>query len=129
MKQTGREMVLWPGACQVHEIFSEKKLVQLKVRHPEAKVLAHPECEARVLQHADYIGSTRGILDYALASPAKKFIVVTESGILHQMKKQAPEKEFIPAPPDASCACHSAPTCGSTPWRSSTCACATAPPR
>jgi quinolinate synthase len=109
MKQTGRDMVLWPGSCQVHEIFSEKKLVQLKVRYPEAKVLAHPECEARVLALADYIGSTRGILDYAVKSPARQFIVVTESGILHQMKKAAPEKEFIPAPPDANCACNECP--------------------
>jgi len=109
MKQTGREMVLWPGSCQVHEIFSEKKLRQLKVRYPEAKVLAHPECEERVLALADYIGSTKGILEYALQSPEKQFIVVTEAGIIHQMKKQAPEKEFIPAPPDANCACNECP--------------------
>ena len=109
MKQTGRDMVLWPGSCQVHEIFSEKKLVQLKVRYPDAKVLAHPECEERVLAHADYIGSTKGILEYALKSPLKQFIVVTEAGIIHQMKKQAPEKEFIPAPPDANCACNECP--------------------
>ena len=109
MKQTGREMVLWPGSCQVHEIFSEKKLQQLKVRYPAAKVLAHPECEERVLALADYIGSTKGILEYALKSPEKQFIVVTEAGIIHQMKKQAPDKEFIPAPPDANCACNECP--------------------
>lgn len=109
MKQTGREMVLWPGSCQVHEIFSEKKLQQLKVRYPEAKVLAHPECEERVLALADYVGSTKGILEYALKSPLKQFIVVTEAGIIHQMKKLAPEKEFIPAPPDANCACNECP--------------------
>jgi quinolinate synthase len=109
IKQTGREMALWPGSCQVHEIFSEKKLVQLKVRYPDAKVIAHPECEERVLQHADYIGSTKGILEYALSSPARQFIVVTEAGILHQMKKQAPDKEFIPAPPDGNCACNECP--------------------
>jgi quinolinate synthase len=108
-KQTGREMVLWPGSCQVHEIFSEKKLVQLKVRHPEAKVLAHPECEERVLALADYIGSTKGILEYAVKSESKQFIVVTEPGIIHQMKKHAPDKEFIPAPPDANCACNECP--------------------
>jgi quinolinate synthase len=109
MKQTGRDMALWPGSCQVHEIFSEKKLVQLKVRHPEAKVLAHPECEERVLALADYIGSTKGILEYAVKSASKQFIVVTEPGIIHQMKKHAPDKEFIPAPPDANCACNECP--------------------
>jgi len=109
MKQTGREMVLWPGSCQVHEVFSEKKLVQLKVRYPEAKVLAHPECEERVLALADYIGSTKGILEYAMKSEGKQFIVVTEVGIIHQMKKHAPDKEFIPAPPDANCACNECP--------------------
>ncbi|MGC4116234.1 MAG: quinolinate synthase NadA [Myxococcales bacterium] len=109
MKQTGREMVLWPGSCQVHEIFSEKKLVQLKVRYPEAEVVAHPECEERVLAHADYIGSTKGILDYVGKSPKKQFIVVTEPGILHQMSKASPHKEFIPAPPDAECACNECP--------------------
>jgi quinolinate synthase len=109
MKQTGREMVLWPGSCQVHEIFSEKKLVQLKVRYPEADVVAHPECEERVLAHADYVGSTKGILDYVGKSPKKQFIVVTEPGILHQMSKASPNKEFIPAPPDAECACNECP--------------------
>jgi len=108
-KQTGREMVLWPGSCQVHEIFSEKKLQQLKLRHPGAPVLAHPECEAPVLALADYIGSTKGILEYAKASPEPAFIVATEAGIIHQMKKQAPGKEFIPAPPDANCACNECP--------------------
>jgi quinolinate synthase len=109
MKQTGREMVLWPGSCMVHEIFSEKRLVQLKVEHPDADVVAHPECEERVLQHADYIGSTKGILDYVLKSPKQKFIVATEVGILHQMKKGAPDKTFIPAPPDNGCACNECP--------------------
>jgi quinolinate synthase len=109
MKQTGRNMVLWPGACQVHEIFSERKLVQLKVRYPEAKVLAHPECEEPVLKHADYIGSTKGILEFAVKDPGKQFIIATESGIIHQMKKQAPGKEFIPAPPNANCACNDCP--------------------
>ena len=102
-------MELWNGSCIVHETFSEKKLVGLKVRHPEALVLAHPECEDHVLAHADYIGSTTGILKYAVASDRKEFIVVTEAGILHQMEKAAPEKTFIPAPPDANCACNECP--------------------
>jgi quinolinate synthase len=110
MQKTGRQdMVLWPGSCQVHEIFSEKKLVQLKVAHPDAVVVAHPECEEPVLRHADFIGSTKALLDHVLASPAKKFIVVTEAGILHQMQKGAPEKTFIPAPPDNGCACNECP--------------------
>jgi quinolinate synthase len=109
IKQTGRAMVLWPGSCMVHEIFSEKKLVQLMVRHPDAEVVAHPECEERVLSHAHYIGSTKGILDRVLASPKSEFIVVTEAGILHQMQKRAPEKKFIPAPPDNGCACNECP--------------------
>ncbi|HEX8538181.1 MAG TPA: quinolinate synthase NadA, partial [Cystobacter sp.] len=96
MKQTGRDMVLWPGSCIVHEIFSEKRLVQLKVQHPEAEVVAHPECEQAVLRHADFIGSTKGLLDYVLKSPKREFIVVTEAGILHQMKRGAPDKLFIP---------------------------------
>jgi quinolinate synthase len=109
MKETGREMVLWPGSCQVHEVFSERKLVQLKVRFPDADVLAHPECEARVLAHADFVGSTKGILDWAMKSPKRQFIVVTEPGILHQMRKATPHKEFIPAPPDSNCACNECP--------------------
>ncbi|QRK04811.1 quinolinate synthase NadA [Archangium violaceum] len=109
MKQTGRDMVLWPGSCIVHEIFSEKRLVQLKVQHPEAEVVAHPECEEPVLRHADYIGSTKGLLDHVLKSPKREFIVVTEAGILHQMKRGAPEKTFIPAPPDNGCSCNECP--------------------
>ncbi|NOJ78209.1 MULTISPECIES: quinolinate synthase NadA [Myxococcus] len=109
MKQTGRDMVLWPGSCIVHEIFSEKKLVQLKVEYPEAEVVAHPECEQAVLRHADFIGSTKAILDYAVRSPKQQFIVVTEAGIIHQMKRAAPNKTFIPAPPDNGCACNECP--------------------
>jgi quinolinate synthase len=109
MKQTGRDMILWPGSCMVHEIFSEKKLVQLMVEHPDAEVVAHPECEQSILQHAHYIGSTKGILDHVLRSPKQKFIVVTEAGIIHQMQKQATHKEFIPAPPDNGCACNECP--------------------
>ncbi len=109
IKQIGRPMELWPGSCIVHETFSEKKLVGLKERNPGALVLAHPECEESVLRHADYIGSTTGILKYAVSSPSKAFIVVTEAGILHQMQKAAPDKQFIPAPPDANCACNECP--------------------
>lgn len=108
-KQTGREMLLWRGSCIVHETFSEKKLIGLKVRHPEAKVVAHPECEPQLLAMADFIGSTSALLKYTKESPAREFIVVTESGILHQMRRSSPEKEFIPAPPDASCACNDCP--------------------
>jgi quinolinate synthase len=93
----------------VHEIFSEKRLVQLKVAHPEAEVVAHPECQERVLQHADFIGSTKALLDYVLKSPKKQFIVVTEAGILHQMQKGAPDKQFIASPPDSGCACNECP--------------------
>ncbi|MBK6528020.1 MAG: quinolinate synthase NadA [Deltaproteobacteria bacterium] len=108
-KQTGREMLLWRGSCIVHETFSEKKLIALKVRHPEAKVLAHPECEPQLLAMADFIGSTSALLNYSKQSPAREFIVLTESGILHQMRKSSPDKEFIPAPPDANCACNDCP--------------------
>ena len=108
-KQTGREMVLWPGSCMVHEIFSEKKLVQLKVEHPDAAVIAHPECEAAVLAHADFIGSTKHLLEFTVASPKQKFIVVTEAGILHQMQLASRGKTFIPAPPDNGCACNECP--------------------
>lgn len=108
-KQTGRDMLLWNGACMVHEIFSMEKIIKLKVRHPLAKVIAHPECEAPVLGLADYIGSTTGILKYAEKSNAQDFIVVTESGILHQMQKASPHKTFIPAPPKNTCACNDCP--------------------
>lgn len=108
-KQTGRDMLLWNGACMVHEIFSMEKIVKLKVRHPLAKVIAHPECEAPVLALADYIGSTTGILKYAEKSDSQEFIVVTESGILHQMQKASPHKTFIPAPPQNTCACNDCP--------------------
>lgn len=109
MQQTGRDMVLWQGACIVHETFSEKKLLQLKMQHPQAEVIAHPECEEPVLRQADFIGSTTALLNYAVKSPKKEFIVVTEAGILHQMNKAAPEKTFIPSPPNANCACNECP--------------------
>lgn len=109
MQQTGRDMVLWQGSCIVHETFSEKKLVQLQITHPEAEIIAHPECEAVVLRHADFIGSTTAMLKYAQQSTKPEFIVVTEPGIIHQMEKQAPGKVFIPAPPTANCACNECP--------------------
>ncbi len=109
MKQTGRDMVLWPGSCMVHEIFSEKKLVQLKVEFSHAKVIAHPECEAQVLQHADFIGSTKQLLEFSEKDSSTAYIVVTEAGILHQMEKRSPHKQFIPAPPDNGCACNECP--------------------
>jgi len=108
-KKTGRNMLLWNGACMVHEIFSQQKILKLKIRHPEAKVIAHPECEEPVLALADYIGSTSGLLKYTKENEAKEFIVVTEAGILHQMQKQSPEKTFIPGPPDNLCACNDCP--------------------
>jgi quinolinate synthase len=107
--KTGRDMVLWPGACSVHVLFSAKQIVRLKAEHPDALVLAHPECEAGVLQLADHIASTTGLLNYATSSPAPAFIVATESGIIHQMKKASPGKLFIPAPPDNGCSCNECP--------------------
>jgi quinolinate synthase len=108
-KKIGRPMILWQGSCIVHETFSQRKLVGLKERHPEALVIAHPECEEPILAMADFIGSTTALLKYALGSPAKELIVVTEAGILHQMRKAAPDKTFIAAPPAASCACNECP--------------------
>lgn len=108
-EQLGRDMLLWDGSCIVHEVFSEKQLVRLKAANPGAPVLAHPECEENVLRHADYIGSTSGIRRYAKESPAQTFIVATESGILHQMQKDSPEKHFIPAPPANGCLCNDCP--------------------
>lgn len=108
-KKTGSNMLLWNGACMVHEIFSVEKLQQLKLRHPEAKVIAHPECEEPVLALADFIGSTTGLLKFTQTDPATSFIVVTETGILHQMEKSSPHKTFIPAPPNNACACNECP--------------------
>lgn len=109
-KTSGREdMVIWDGVCIVHETFSEKKLVQLKARHPGVKVLAHPECEEGVLRHADFIGSTSSIRRYASESEDNDFIVATEEGILHQMRKDNPLKTFIPAPPESGCQCNQCP--------------------
>lgn len=108
-KKTGRDMVLWNGACIVHEIFSLEKITRLKIRHPNAKVIAHPECEEPVLRVADFIGSTTSLLKYSMQDQATEFIVATETGILHQMQKQAPHKTFIPAPPENMCACNDCP--------------------
>jgi quinolinate synthase len=108
-QQTGRNMVLWNGACMVHEIFSLEKISRLKIRHPKAKVIAHPECEEAVLRTADFIGSTTQLLKYTEKSEFNEFIVVTETGILHQMQKNSPFKTFIPAPPNNSCACNDCP--------------------
>ncbi|MEH2325153.1 MAG: quinolinate synthase NadA [Nostoc sp.] len=109
MEQTGRDLVLWQGSCVVHETFSEKKIVQLKIAHPEAEAIAHPECESSVLRHASFIGSTAALLNYCQNSPSKEFIVATEPGIIHQMQKLAPDKRFIPAPPMNNCACNECP--------------------
>lgn len=109
-KTLNRDMLLWDGACQVHEIFSLEKIVQLKEVYPEAKVIAHPECEKKILDVADFIGSTSQLLKYSKDSEFKEFIVVTESGIIHQMKKNAPNKTFIPAPnTEDTCACNDCP--------------------
>lgn len=108
-KVTGRDMVLWNGSCMVHEIFSLEKLIKLKAQHPKALVLAHPECEAAILEHADFIGSTTALLNYSKKSEAEEFIVLTETGIIHQMQKASPAKTFIPAPPNNSCACNDCP--------------------
>jgi quinolinate synthase len=108
-KKSGRDMLLWNGACMVHEIFSLEKITKLKVRHPNAKVIAHPECEEAVLRAADFIGSTTQLLKYSAVDDCKEFIVATETGILHQMQKNSPNKTFIPAPPNNSCACNDCP--------------------
>jgi quinolinate synthase len=105
-EKTGREMLLWQGVCTVHEQFSERRIAQLHNDNPDAEVIAHPECEGGVLKQADFIGSTSALLQYVLTSPARRFIVATEAGILHQMRLKSPEKEFIPAPPDNQCACN-----------------------
>lgn len=109
MEQTGRDLVLWDGSCIVHETFSEKRIVELKVQNPEAEILAHPECETAVLRHADFIGSTTALLKYSQTSKSKQFIIATEPGIIHQMEKQTPDKLFIPAPSTTNCNCNECP--------------------
>jgi quinolinate synthase len=108
-KKTGRQMLLWNGACMVHEIFSLEKITKLKIRHPKAKLIAHPECEEAVLNVADFIGSTTQLLKYSETDDSEQFIVATETGILHQMQISSPNKTFIPAPPNNNCACNDCP--------------------
>jgi quinolinate synthase len=108
-KVTGRKMVLWQGSCIVHETFSERKLVSLLERHPQAELIAHPECEDPILRRAHFVGSTTALLKYAVRSPAHELIVATEAGILHQMAKAAPDKVLLPLPPDGNCACNECP--------------------
>lgn len=109
IKKTGRDMVLWDGACMVHEIFSLEKIIRLKELNPSAKIIAHPECEEALLKHADFIGSTTALLKYTQTDNAKEYIVATETGIIHQMQKKSPQKKFIPAPPNNTCACNDCP--------------------
>ncbi len=108
-KQTGREMILWQGTCIVHETFSERKIAQLQLAHPDAELIAHPECEPSLLRKAAFIGSTSALLKHVIESPQAKFIVATESGILHQMKLKAPGKTLLPAPPNHECNCNDCP--------------------
>jgi quinolinate synthase len=108
-KVTGRNMLLWNGSCMVHEIFSAKKIIQLKHAHPNALLIAHPECEEPVLEMAEFIGSTTALLNFVVKSNSKEFIVATEPGILHEMAKRAPQKTLIPAPPNNNCACNDCP--------------------
>ncbi len=109
MEKTGRKMHLWQGSCIVHETFSERKIIALCERYPEAKLIAHPECEESLLRMAAFIGSTTALLNYTIKDDAKQYIVATESGIVHQMRKASPSKEFIEAPPEANCACNECP--------------------
>jgi quinolinate synthase len=108
-KKTGRKLIKWNGTCMVHEIFSHEKIARLQVQYPEAKLIAHPECEPHILDMADFIGSTSGLLKFTKTDPSTQFIVVTEPGIIHQMELASPEKEFIPAPPNNTCACNECP--------------------
>ena len=108
-KKTGRNMILWNGACIVHEIFSLEKIVKLKIRYPKAKLLAHPECEEDILNIADFVGSTTELLQYTKSDSQQEYIIATETGILHEMSKANPAKTFIPAPPNNNCACNDCP--------------------
>ncbi len=110
IKKTGRDMLLWEGSCIVHETFSERKIIDLKIQHPEAKIIAHPECEEVILRRADFIGSTSKLLNFVKEDNGEEYIVVTEPGIIHQMEKQVPNKKYIPAPPEEeSCNCNNCP--------------------
>ncbi len=106
---SGRNMVLWDGTCEVHNILSKEKIIELKIKNPDAKLIAHPECDAAILELSDFVGSTTALLGYTLKSDASKFIVATETGILHQMKKNSPDKEFIIVPADETCSCNDCP--------------------
>ncbi len=109
-KKSGRDnMILWNGACMVHEIFSAEKITKAMVRNPQAELIAHPECEEHILEKAHFIGSTSGLLKYTQESDVQEFIVATESGIIHQMELKSPDKKFIPAPPNNTCACNDCP--------------------
>lgn len=108
-KKTGREMRLWQGTCIVHETFSERKIAALQLQHPQAELIAHPECEPSLLAQARFVGSTSALLKYVVESAAQSFIVATEAGILHEMRKRAPTKQLIPAPPNQACACNECP--------------------
>jgi quinolinate synthase len=108
-KKLGRSMILWQGTCIVHDTFSERKIEGLKLRHPKALLLAHPECDDVVLRMANYVGSTTGIVNYAVKSNETEFLVATEPGILHQLAKAAPNKTFVAVPPEANCACNECP--------------------
>ncbi len=108
-KITGRQMILWNGACMVHEIFSVEKITKLKIRHPKAKLISHPECEEAILRISDFVGSTTQLLKYTLTDSTQEYIVATETGILHQMQQNNPNKTFIPAPPTNNCACNDCP--------------------
>jgi len=108
-KKTGRDMLLWDGTCIVHETFSERKIIDMQTEYPDAKLIAHPECEESILQRADFIGSTSKLLQFTNDDPSLSYIVATEVGIIHQMRKASPHKTFIPAPPDKSCACNECP--------------------
>lgn len=106
---TGRNMVIWQGACEVHDIIKTEEIIKLKIKNPDAKLIAHPECQAVILELADYIGSTTGLLEFTKKDPSRKFIVATETGILHQMKKNSPDKEFLIVPTDEKCSCNDCP--------------------
>jgi len=109
IKKTGRDMLLWQGSCIVHETFSQRKIIELKTQNPAALLIAHPECEENILAQADFIGSTSALLNFTAESDVNEFIVATEEGIIHQMLKRSPGKKFIPAPPNANCACNECP--------------------
>ena len=113
IQKTGRQMDVWPGVCIVHETFSERKIIELKAQHPDAVFIAHPECEENVLRHADFVGSTRKLLNYVIEGSSRKFIIGTETGILHTMRKAAPDKELIPAPVENTGGCEA---CGECPY-------------